>query len=335
MSIKPTEPIDFRLNPDFDISDNFTGNKSPKVHKIAPGCISPKNMPILHLHDDRSALQSTHSLFAVLESVEIEIPIFKHYAKKDGVPHVSGRGYKTIADIKDRFNREAIMIQDNGSFMWKNRPISLDSSYDEKENCRTFSEGSHCLLSRIAINQPPLVQDADNQYVDNRLIIWKTFLKHSILSRDDSFCVEDGASERVLAQHEQLLSLEIPVAKLYNREEAAQGCGFFLFEYIPHPFSMSWGPDATIEDNEDLSTIYRFFEIAAKNQIDIDLRPSNLRRRNDGTIVLVDFLENRPKNGRKLYRELENRIRTFCREGSPIYHQLHVAIASLKSRINK
>ena len=159
----------------------------------------------------------------------------------------------------------------------------------------------------------------------------KSFLKQSILSRDDNISVENGSADRVIVQHRQLRDAGIPVARLYNEEAAAsQGCGYFIFEYIPNAYQLTWPPNATIENNQELRIIYDLFHLAAQHELDIDIRPSNLRRRADGRVVVVDFLESPPKKGFKLYLNLVNRIATFCQKGDSIYNRLITAIASLK-----
>jgi hypothetical protein len=253
-------------------------------------------------------------------------PHFTYTPKINGVPYMSRFRYKDPSSIQDPFNLAALAIQNTESYTWKGQHIPFDTSYDEAGHCRTFVGGAHCLLLRIPESQPLLISN-----VPNPLLIVKTFLSASILSTDDNISVQDGSSRRVIEQYRRLRELSIPVARMYNELEAAQGCGFFIFEYVPDAFKPNWGSDATVANHADLWSIYNLFLLAASNHIDMDIRPSNIRRRKDGTLVLVDILENSPKKGLDLYFELENRIRTFCNKGDRIYEQLHAAIAPLNS----
>jgi hypothetical protein len=251
-------------------------------------------------------------------------PKIVYYAMIDGIPVMQRCGYKSPSEITDSFNQSALNIQQTGSFNFGYRRIPLDTSCDDAGNPRTFSVGAHYLLSKIPLNQPQLISGSDNQS-----LIIKTFLQQAILSKDPRISVDNGAAKRVLLQYNQFNAAGIPVAKLYNQDEASQGCGYFLFERVPHAFQPTWHKDSTISNNQELATIYCLFNYAAMNQVDIDISCRSLRRRDDGSIVLVNFLGGTPKKGRKLYFELENRIRTFCQQGDPIYNQLHHAISSL------
>jgi len=277
----------------------------------------------LRLNQDNVSIGSPLELQSYFPSSQNRTKI-EYYAKINGIPVMPRCGYKSISEITDSFNQSALNIQQTGSFNFGYRTIPLDTSCDDAGNPRTFSEGAHYLLSNIPVNQPQLIPDADNQS-----LIIKTFLQQSILSKDPRISVDNGAAKRVLLQYNQLNAAGIPVSKLYNQAEASQGCGYFLFERVPHAFKPTWHKDSTISNNQELASIYCLFNYAAMNQVDIDVSSRSLRRRDDGSIVLVNFLGETPKKGRKLYFDLENQIRTFCQQGDPIYNQLHRAISSL------
>jgi hypothetical protein len=320
-----TSPIEVALSPKRSRSPDFPGAEmpsAPKAHKAAipvfqlmpeTGSFHP-----LGLHTPR---KTTPRPFRAAP------PKFAYFAKIGGVPCMPRGGYKDPSTITDPFNRNALEVERTKSFRWNDQTIPFDTTYDAVGKCRTFVGGAHCLLSRIPETiQAPLIPGMDNQ-----MLIMKTFLSQSILSKDENISVSDGSANHVIAQYRQLQACGVPVATLANEVEASQGCGFFLFEYVPHAFTKEWSSDARIETDAQLAAIYHLFEIAAANQLDIDLRPTNLRHRNDGTLVVVDILESQPKKGKELYFELENRIKTFCEhEGDPIYNQLIQAISCLK-----
>lgn len=239
-----------------------------------------------------------------------------------GGPFMSRCSYRDRSKISDPFNRAALEIQDNHSFKWGEMVIPLT---------RTHVGGAHCLISRLPADLSPLIPN-----IRNDSLIIKTFLAQSILSNDDRISVGDGSAAHVLAQYDKLVELQFPVSKLYNRSDVNRGCGYFIFEYVPHAYQPGWGPDATIENNQELKTIYNFFRFAAQHNLDLDFRPTNLRRRDDGELTYVDFLENAPKTGVDLYFEFKNRIKTFriktltLEQNDEIFRQLQKAIESLK-----
>jgi hypothetical protein len=302
-------------SPDFSKEEG-----SPKVQKTAKRLfLSPRAAPASSAENQIDPAASFHirtQTGSFVRRPRAPAEKFSFTPILIGGPFMSRCSYKDRSRIFDPFNRAAIEIQDNFSFKWGDQVIPLT---------RTHVGGAHCLISRLPADLPRLIPN-----IRNDSLIMKTFLAQSILSNDDRISVGDGSAAHVLAQYHKLVELDFPVSKLYNRADVDQGCGYFMFEYVPHAYQPSWDPHATIENNQELNIIYNFFHFAAQHSIDIDLRPSNLRRRDDGTLVLVDFLENAPKTGANLYFELENRIKTFCKKDDAIYCQLINAIASLK-----
>jgi hypothetical protein len=41
---------------------------------------------------------------------------------------------------------------------------------------------------------------------------------------------------------------KIPVMEIYNYEQAKAGCGYFLVEYVPHPFVVPWEIGTHLQD---------------------------------------------------------------------------------------
>lgn len=265
-----------------------------------------------------SHLMSPLSMFSspfVSPSPKEELPSIHFYPIDSyGVPIQPHGQLLSRAEILDPFNQAALRIQDTMSFPYQGQIVPLDLTEDEKGK-KTFVGGAHCLLSRLGcslIGEP---------------LILKTFLALSILSTDGNVSVQDGAAQLVLTQYHQAQKLGIPVPKLYNESDVINGCGYFLFEYISQPFYSQWESGDTIHTNADLAALYQMFRLAACQKLDLDLRPSNLRRREDGSIVLVDFYENIPRVGIELDLALKNRVGLFCQKGDPIYLQLFSAIS--------
>jgi hypothetical protein len=254
--------------------------------------------------------------------------------KINGVPYMS-RGAIREERVTHPFLIAALAIQKNPvlSFPWHGRTVS--SQIDELTGrSRMLVGGAHCLLFYIADDEPELIHG-----VPNAEILVKTFLDRSILSNDDNTAIFPNAADHVLDQYERLTGqgryadqgpIAIPAARIYNVPEARAGCGFFLVERIPGEFHPTWPFGVLPEDRTTLNQIREFFRLAAVNEIDVDLRPSNLRLRADGTFALIDLLESPPKRGASLFIELENRIKTFnCAAGDPVYNYLMEALASL------
>ncbi len=307
-------------------SDSPKEEGSPKVQKTARRLFfSPRAVPVPSAEiqiDPEVSFHLQKPTGSFIRRPRAPVERFSFTPVLSGGPFMSRCSYRDRSKISDPFNRAALEIQDNHSFKWGEMVIPLT---------RTHVGGAHCLISRLPADLPPLIQN-----IRNESLIIKTFLAQSILSYDDRISVGDGSAAHVLAQYDKLVELQFPVSKLYNRADVNRGCGYFIFEYVPHAYQPGWGPDATIENNQELKTIYNFFHFAAQHNLDLDFRPTNLRRRDDGELTYVDFLENAPKTGGDLYFELENRIKTFRNKtlspekNDEIFRQLLKAIESLK-----
>jgi len=83
-----------------------------------------------------------------------------------------------------------------------------------------------------------------------------------------------------LRNYETALSLNLPVAQIHNADTALQD-RYFLVERIPHEIEMP----------QDIEKVHQFFKAAFANKVYFDLHPSNLRKREDGTVTLIDFVE--------------------------------------------
>jgi len=267
-----------------------------------------------------------------MPNVSLDIPIddiqdtnIQYYALVDGQPLMPRYGYKSPKQITDSFNQQALQIQRDGLYRWGDRLIALDLSYDKTDTRRTVSCGAHYLMSHIPDNEHPLIDGINNQS-----IVIKTFVQQSILSRDSKIAIDDGAAFQILLMYGQLKHNGLPIAVLFNQETALSS-GYFLFEYVPDLYRPNWPVDATIENNQDLAVINNLFRFAAENRIALDLKPSHLRRRNDGSLVLIDFLLNPLIKKKSLYETLEKSICTFCQKGDPIYNQLHETVAEILS----
>jgi len=302
---------------DQDIDGEQLSEKTQRVFAASSCSLSPL--------DPEEKTDKIESMLYPVFLPSVDVPKIQYYALINGAPAMPRCGSKNLSEITDPFNRSALSIQQKGFYKWGLRKIPLDTSYDEGESPRTFPGGAHCLLSRIPMDQPPLIRG-----IDNKELIMETYLEQSIFSKDHRISVENGSAMRALHQYEQLQAAGIPVPILYNKDEAAQGCGYFMFEYISQTFQPSWNEGSNVTDNRELATIYYLFNFAALNQIHLNLTCKSLRKRLDGSIVFTGFNVNTPKQGKKLYFELEQGLRTFCRQGDRIYDQLHQAIAFLK-----
>ncbi|MGR3911874.1 MAG: hypothetical protein QRY71_01005 [Candidatus Rhabdochlamydia sp.] len=101
-----------------------------------------------------------------------------------------------------------------------------------------------------------------------------------------------------LRSYKQTLDYDIPVAKIYNVETALTDC-FLIQEKIPHP----------IQITSYLLEIFHFFELSLKHNITLDLIPDNFRVKEDGTVVLIDFVED-ASEGIELF--LEHALYSLC-----------------------
>ena len=78
--------------------------------------------------------------------------------------------------------------------------------------------------------------------------------------------------------------LGIDVATIYNIE-TAQTDRFFLQEKIPHQIDLN--------DSAQMEQVRALFFASLEHKLILDLLPSNLRLRDDGSVTLIDFVEER------------------------------------------
>lgn len=109
--------------------------------------------------------------------------------------------------------------------------------------------------------------------------------------------------------------IQIPVAAIYNSTTASQDhC--LIVERIPHEDGVQGKGDIDLTNEHHVEQVCDRFKKSFENQIPLDLSFSNLRVRDDGTVTLVDFVENPDdfyKAGKK--REFVVRfLKSWCRQ---------------------
>ncbi len=82
--------------------------------------------------------------------------------------------------------------------------------------------------------------------------------------------------------YRQACNLNLPIAKIYNLEEALSD-HFFIQEYIASSVDVS--------NAEQMRQVKLFFDISLGAGVMFDLIPANFRVREGGTVVLIDFIE--------------------------------------------
>ncbi|MGR3973564.1 MAG: hypothetical protein QRY72_03210 [Candidatus Rhabdochlamydia sp.] len=103
-----------------------------------------------------------------------------------------------------------------------------------------------------------------------------------------------------LTSYTQLLTYQFPVAQIYNADTARQD-GFILQEKISYPLQITL----------HLEQILDFFARALKHHVIVDLLPSNFKVKEDGEVVLIDFVED-PSDGLEIF--LEHALHQLCQE---------------------
>ena len=91
-----------------------------------------------------------------------------------------------------------------------------------------------------------------------------------------------GYLEHSLKNYAQVLSLELPVAKILN-VTTAQETGFIIQEKIPH--------EIDVTNTTHRIQAQKFITASVENNIRMDLQPQNLKVKKDNTVVLIDFVE--------------------------------------------
>jgi hypothetical protein len=211
------------------------------------------------------------------------------------------------------------------SFRYQQRPgvFSIDWTGQRIPLRPLPSNGQHSVVAAISSGQPRLLANLPNEH-----LIVKLFRDHCILVKGSPERVTDKTVNIVLAQYRQLLQAGLPVATLYNLKEAEEGCGFFLFEQVPHAFFVPWRQGSKIDELSAsakglLNQLRNLFHQTYQHGIIPDLRPDNLRLRDDGTLTLVDLREQDIEDSdRDLY--FTDMLKSFyCTQGDEIYEYLN------------
>jgi hypothetical protein len=322
-----------------DPSFSGTGSQSrtilhrPRPHvptpNLSPLGVEPaSDLPCAVLRADSQQAASQLSSLAELFGGTDEAVCFKQFMdekyKRSGYKHIpmangapiapNPRSFRSGA-ITDPFLQASMEVEGTYSIRFQGRMIPLDLTKGADDKRRVFVGGAHCLISSVQPGTERLYKN-----VPNEEIIIKSFLAYSIRSRDLEVSIQAGAHKNILGQYQQLKNLGLSVPTLYNAEDVENNCGYFIFQRIPLAFSR-------IESDSDRGAIYKFLSVAYKAGIQIDLRPSNLRRNQDGRLFLVDFLETDQKGDPADLRLVYiNQIKQFCQEGDDTYEYLMQAI---------
>ncbi len=227
--------------------------------------------------------------------------------------------YASQEDLEGKipFYKNAVAVQQNSELNYQGRTVKIDIQ-------EQMMNGQFKVIAKIAPEELPLISG-----IPNDQLLVTTFRDHCIMVTNlfgDK--LQNNAHLNVLREHDQLKSAGIPVAEIYNKEEVAQGCGFFLVEYVPHPFELFWEKGTKISDMTatqlgQLDMIKGVFQQTYSNQIIADLQPNNFRVKEDGTPVLVDFRENAIDED-ELDLTFRNMLLSFaCEKNDEIYNYLN------------
>lgn len=141
-----------------------------------------------------------------------------------------------------------------------NKNVSLES----------FATGSYLEAYEVTTHDNYLI---DN--VPNTQLLLKIFLKkHAYNTTKCQTYIKTA-----IGNYTRALNLGLPCAKIYTSETDM----FYLVEKIPNKIVLT--------KKEQLNQIRKFFEVSHKNGYLCDLSYDNLRVREDGTVVLIDFVE--------------------------------------------
>jgi len=256
-----------------------------------------------------------------------QYPVTKDYS---GLSRRTSSKVKPLESIKDPFLKNTVLLLQKS-------PLTCKSDKGEEVALivnNAAMTGQHCVIASIAPGQPAAVTGFPNAQV-----LFKTFRDYCILTLDDEEVkIRPKSSDNVLDQYDQMNKCNVPVMKIYNYERARGGCGYFLVEYVPNHFDMTWKKGAKISEldagqKNALAEVRQLFELTYQNGIHADLQPNNLRRRNDGTLVFIDLREDKPDDDEfeeEMKLDFAKMLRMFnCEENDEIYKYLS---ANLKLR---
>lgn len=138
--------------------------------------------------------------------------------------------------------------------------------YKKSDHEVTFlNKGHYCAVYQF-IENPNLLVKAYHGGTDYKFdpIVLRKLLHHSLQSYDT------------------VVSLGLPVAELVNKA-TAESDGFFVQNKIPHPID--------VKNSAHIENVSKFFTASVQQKVPMDLHPENLRANQDGTVVLIDFIE--------------------------------------------
>jgi hypothetical protein len=176
-----------------------------------------------------------------------------------------------------------------------------------KHTC--VGKGDYCEVFEIAEDQPQLFP-----LFKNNQILFKRYQKRLVEARGNSVGNFFNCS---MGQYDQLEDLGYPIAQILNRRTAKED-GFFLVEKIPHAFPSPINYDSCGEIEMYLDQVALMFQIASDFNIPVDLKRQNVKIKDDGTVILIDFRE----EYNPLSILLENLIESFAEDSAEIAEKL-------------
>jgi hypothetical protein len=113
--------------------------------------------------------------------------------------------------------------------------------------------------------------------------------------------------EHSIQNYRDAQELGLPVATIYNIETALTD-HFFLQEKIPGVVDL--------RNKDHVEQVRKFFIAALKNNLSLDVLPSNLMVKTEGTVVLIDFVEEseNEENQNGTYCFIRQAIENWCRQ---------------------
>ena len=179
-------------------------------------------------------------------------------------------------------------------------------------------KGDHCQLYHVE-SERELVPG-----VPNDRIYVKLFHRHVLQGKGNA--VEAGYLRTLLAQYDRLQG-NIPTTIIYNRAKAHLD-GYLAVEKV-RPLQLPWGIDTPIADLSDenrllLEKIKTFFDFAFNDPSNtpLDLKADNLGLREDGTLVLLDFMEHSEDDDYAFHLIAQKCLDSFALDNREIFNYL-------------
>ena len=156
-----------------------------------------------------------------------------------------------------------------------------------------YAEGSYMNVHTVHAEHPLVSSLANDQLV---LKFYNDQKSNFRASRLESYMSSS------ITNYSAAITKGLAVAKIYNLDTAKIDC-FFLQEKVPH--------EVDVTHSFQMEQVHQFFLASLKYKVVLDLKPSNLRVKDNGIVTLIDFVEDAENDG-GIVAFINQALRLWC-----------------------